>query len=291
MDDPSWGFAMSAPVDGFRLRYVRRAGGTPVVLLHGWPGCWWDQHRVLERLEDELDVVVPDLRGFGGSDRHEAEPRAAYSAAAQAASVLGLMDELGMDRVVLSGYDVGSRVAQAVARQAPERVAALVLSPPFPSYGHRPTTREAQREFWYQHFHRLALSEELLDGDVEAVRAYLGHFWHHWARDRDILAPAELDALARMYGRPGALRSSIAWYRAGAGSTSQPAVPELAPLAVPVIALCGTRDPLFPVAWNDALHLDFADVDVRVLEGVGHFTPLQAPDAVAGAVRDAATGP
>ena len=80
-DDPDWGFQMSAPVDDFRLRYVRRGSGAPVVLLHGWPGCWWDQHRVLELLDD-CDVIVPDLRGFGGSDRHDVDPAANYGAVA-----------------------------------------------------------------------------------------------------------------------------------------------------------------------------------------------------------------
>ena len=287
-DDPAWGFAMSAPVDGFRLRYVRRGSGAPVVLLHGWPGCWWDQHRVLELLEGEFDVVVPDLRGFGGSDRHDVEPRPAYGADGQAASVLGLLDELGIERAVVHGYDVGSRVAQALARRAPDRVAALVVAPPFASFGHRPTSREAQGEFWYQHFHRLGLAEELLDGRLEAVRAYLGHFWHHWGGDRDVLDPEGLDALARMYARPGALRASIAWYRAGAGSTSQPAVPEHPPLTLPVIALCGARDPLFSVAWTDALHLDFEDVDLRIVDDVAHFTPVEAPAVVADAIRAAA---
>jgi len=287
IDDVSWDFRRSAPVDGFRLRYVRRGSGPTVVLLHGWPGCWWDQHRVLERLEGEFEVIVPDLRGFGGSDRHDADPRTAYGADAQASSVLGLLDELGFERALVSGYDVGSRVAQAIARRAPERVAGLAISPPFPSFGHRPTGREAQPEFWYQHFHRLPLSHELIDGDLDAVRMYLGHFWRHWAGDRDILRPDQLDDLARVYARPGAFTASIAWYRAGAGATSQPAVPEHPPLELPVTALCATRDPLFAVDWTDHIHLDFADVDLRVVEA-GRFVPFEAPDEVARAVRDLA---
>jgi pimeloyl-ACP methyl ester carboxylesterase len=88
------------------------------------------------RLAGDVDLVAPDLRGFGASDRHDAAPDA-YAAAGQAASVLGLIDELALDRPVLVGYDVGSRVAQAVARQRPDAVRALVISPPLPGVGER----------------------------------------------------------------------------------------------------------------------------------------------------------
>src|SRR6266705_2520591 len=80
---------MSAATDGFRLAYDRagdragdQAGGGPsAVLLHGWPGDRRDYRRVVPLLAG-LDVVVPDLRGFGESDKHPAGPAAAYSAAA-----------------------------------------------------------------------------------------------------------------------------------------------------------------------------------------------------------------
>ena len=83
--------ARSAPVDGFRLAYDRHgsAGAPPVVLLHGWPGNRNDYRRVIPLLTDNADVVVPDLRGFGGSDKHAVDVRHFYSASAQAASVVG----------------------------------------------------------------------------------------------------------------------------------------------------------------------------------------------------------
>jgi pimeloyl-ACP methyl ester carboxylesterase len=102
--------ASSAQVDGFRLAYDRVGSGPAVVLLHGWPGSRRDYEDVVALLVGAFDVVVPDLRGFGESDRHDARP-AAYSADGQAASVLGLIDELRLDRPTLVGYDVGSRVA------------------------------------------------------------------------------------------------------------------------------------------------------------------------------------
>jgi hypothetical protein len=95
----------SAPVDGFSLAYDRSGTGEPVVLLHGWPGDRTD-YRVLGpalALASSCDVIVPDLRGFGESDKHPADPAEQYSPAAQARSVAGLVGELGLDRVLLAG--------------------------------------------------------------------------------------------------------------------------------------------------------------------------------------------
>jgi pimeloyl-ACP methyl ester carboxylesterase len=279
-------------VDGFGLAYDRVGSGPPVVALHGWPGSRRDYREVAARLGGAVDLVVPDLRGFGASDRHEAPPEA-YAAGGQAASVLGLIDELALDRPVLVGYDVGSRVAQTVARERPDAVGALVISPPLPGVGDRILTADAQREFWYQPFHRLALSTELIDGRRDAVASYLRHFWEHWSGPGWSPAPDELDALVDDYARPGAFAASIGWYRAGAGTLAA-ALAERTPgpedrLAVPTTVLWPTQDPLFPVAWSDRIDAFLAHARLRVLDGVGHFVPLQAPDEVADAIR-AATG-
>ena len=106
----------SLPVDGFQLAYDRSGSGAPVILLHGWPGDRADYRVLAPDLAGSCDVVVPDLRGFGESDKHPADPAEQYSAAAQARSVVGLIRELGLDRPVLAVYDIGSRIAQTVAR-------------------------------------------------------------------------------------------------------------------------------------------------------------------------------
>src|SRR6478672_3210305 len=136
----------SGPVDGFRLAFDRHgtARAPAVVLLHGWPGNRHDYRRVVPLLTEAADVIVPDLRGFGGSDKHAVDVRHFYSASAQAGSVVGLINELGLTGVVLTGYDVGSRVEQSVARMYPELARALVLSPPLPGVGNRVLTLQAQ---------------------------------------------------------------------------------------------------------------------------------------------------
>jgi pimeloyl-ACP methyl ester carboxylesterase len=281
----------TSPVDGFALAYERSGSGPPVVLLHGWPGGRADFRPVAARLADAADVVVPDLRGFGESDRHPVDPDEGYSGAAQARSVIGLLDDLELGPAVLAGYDIGSRIAQAVAQAVPDRVRALVVTPPAPGAGRRMLDPGPQAEFWYQHFHRLPLAEQLLDGRPDAVRTYLRHFWSHWSGPSFTPADDDLDRLAAAYGRPGAFTSSIGWYRAGPGISAR-ALAEQAPepadrLRVPVHVLWPGHDPLFPPEWADRLDEFFADVTLTRLPDVGHFVPLEAPEEFASAVRDA----
>jgi Glucose-6-phosphate dehydrogenase, C-terminal domain len=64
-DDPAWGHARVAGSGGVMLDYVRLGRGEPVLLLHGWPGFWYDWRRVVVPLSGIADVIAPDSRGFG----------------------------------------------------------------------------------------------------------------------------------------------------------------------------------------------------------------------------------
>jgi pimeloyl-ACP methyl ester carboxylesterase len=280
----------STPVDGFSLAYDRVGSGTPVVLLHGWPGDRTDYRDTVPLLADHADVVVPDFRGFGESDKHDRPPLEAYSREQQAGSVLALIEELGLDAPVIAGYDIGSRVAQVIAGSQPEAVRSLVLAPPLPGAGERVFDAEILPEFWYQTFHTLELPEQLIDGRPDAVRTYLSHFWAHWSGPGYELPDADLDHLVDVYSGPGAFTASIAWYRARAGTLSRarserPPAPEDR-LATRMTVLWPEHDPLFPQAWADRLGDFFNDVDLRLLDGVGHFVPLEAPRAFAEAILE-----
>ena len=284
----------SQPVDGFSLAYDRSGTGPAVVLLHGWPGNRTDFRLVAPLLHDVADVVVPDLRGFGESDRHAVDPDEGYAGSAQARSVTGLLDELGLGPVVLAGYDIGSRIAQTVAQVSPDRVRALVIAPPAPGTGRRALEPAAQAEFWYQHFHRLPLARELIDGSPDAVRSHLRHFWTHWSGPSFVPSEDDLERLTAAYAQPGAFTASIGWYRAGPGILAR-SLAERPPepvdrLGVPVHVLWPGHDPLFPPEWGDRLEEFFADVTVTPLPDAGHFVPLEEPEAFAAAVRAALDG-
>jgi pimeloyl-ACP methyl ester carboxylesterase len=278
-------------VDGFRTAYDDRPGGTgTVVLLHGWPGDRHDFRGVVAALDGRCRVVVPDLRGFGGTAGPPGAGPEEFAAAGQARSVVALVERLSSEPVVVSGYDVGSRVAQEIAATRPELVRSLVISPPLPGAGSRVLSAGAQEQFWYQAFHQLRLAEQLVDGERDAVRAYLEHFWTHWSGPGFVPDAAELDRLAADYARPGAFVASINWYRAGAGMVAR-SVAERAPgpadrIAAPTTVLWPEHDPLFPREWSDRVGEFFSDAEIRALDGVGHFTPLEAPAEFAAAIGE-----
>ena len=276
------------------LVHDRAGSGPPVLLLHGWPGDRTDFAEVARLLSDGgvAETVVPDLLGFGLSPAPEGT---LVGRDEQVRAVLGLMDALGLRSAVVAGYDVGSRVAQALAAAHPDRVDALVVAPPLPGAGRRVLDAEAQPEFWYQSFHRLPLATELVDGRAEAVRAYLTHFWTHWSGPDSTPQLERIDHLTARYAVPGAFTASISWYRSGSAMIARSLAerPPAERITTPTTVLWPEHDPLFPRAWSDRLDEWFADVRLRLLDGVGHFVPVEAPaafaDAVTAAIRGTAT--
>src|SRR4051794_35699650 len=246
----------------------------PPLLLHGWPGSTHDYDEVADSLREHADLLVPDLlREEGG-------------ATDRADRVFAQMAERGFERAIVVGYDVGSRVAQALARKRPQAVERLVLSPPLPGVGERVLSPHAQPEFWSQPSPQLAPADALTDGNEPAVRAYLGHFWHHWSGP-DWTVPADaFERLIARYAEPGAFTASISWYRAGAGTVAQAMAkrPPEARLDTPTTVLWGIHDPLFPTAWADRLNAPSPAATLHTLDRVGHFVPLEAPQAVVDAI-------
>ena len=281
-------------MDDFRLAYDDHPGdGVPIVLLHGWPGDRQDYRAVVPLLEGRR-VLVPDLRGFGDTtnpaDVDAAADATAYGVDGQAAEVIALVEAAVGGPVVLGGYDVGSRTAQGVAKARPDLVRGVVISPPVPGVGRRILGPDPQREFWYQAFHRLPLSERLLDGNRAAVRTYLEHFWTHWSGPDYAPEPAQLDRLADAYARPGAFVRSINWYRSGSAAVAR-ALAEQTPdpadrITPPTTILWPEHDPLFSRDWSDKVDDWFAAADLRFVDGIGHFVPLEAPEVFAAAIRE-----
>lgn len=289
-----WKLRRSDPIDGFHQAFIdcqpTSAGldAVTVLLLHGWPGDSRDYRHVLPLIDRSVRVVVPELRGFGESDRHPVDPDH-YGPDAQADAVVGLLDQLGIASVVAAGYDIGSRVAQTLAIRHPDRVGALAVCPPLPGAGARILQVETVGKFWYQFFHRSEVSVEILDGRRDAIEAYLRYLWETWSGPDCSLEEAEFAASVDRMARPGAFEASTNWYRAGEGwlaASQKGQVPDPADrVSVPLEVLWPDSDPLLPISWSDRLTDFFSDVNVTIAEGAGHFVPVESPQAFADCVH------
>ena len=131
MDHEAWSAAQAettVTVDGHDLSvayYDEGGDGETLVFLHGIPTWSFLWRRVAPAFEDGHRVIVPDLVGYGNSDRREGFDR---SIRAQEAMLEGLLDELGEESVTLVAHDIGGGVALRFAASQPERVDRLVIS-------------------------------------------------------------------------------------------------------------------------------------------------------------------
>src|SRR5579872_3209908 len=125
---------MRVDVGAVRIEYEVTGEGRPVVLLHGFPdsGRLW-RHQVPALAQAGFKVIVPDMRGYGRSDKPA--DVAAYTMDLLVGDVLAVMDAAGADRAHVVGHDWGAGVAWASALMAAERVDHLVAM----SVGHPAT--------------------------------------------------------------------------------------------------------------------------------------------------------
>ncbi len=89
-------------VAGVRFHVAEAGEGDPLVLLHGWPQNWWEWRRLIPLLSDRYRVICLDTRGSGWSDA----PKGGYDRETMARDVIGVLDQLGIDRFRMVGHDV-----------------------------------------------------------------------------------------------------------------------------------------------------------------------------------------
>ena len=111
-----------ADLGGTALHYVTAGtGGTPVLLVHGFPESWWAFHRVIPLLAERHRVVAVDLRGFGDS----AVADDTFTSAVAAEDLHRLVDALGLGPVHLLAQDVAGGTLLRLAAAHPEDLASV----------------------------------------------------------------------------------------------------------------------------------------------------------------------
>lgn len=113
----------TAPVNGIEMRYEIRGTGEDLVLLHGFTGCGRTWEPFVDALAKEYRLIIPDLRGHGGSTGSDGP----FTHRQSAADVLALLDRLGVKRVRAMGISTGGMTLLHAATRQPDRIEAMVL--------------------------------------------------------------------------------------------------------------------------------------------------------------------
>ena len=271
----------NAAVNGINLHYVREGSGVPLLLIHGWPGWWYEWHMNIKPLAAAgFDVIAPDMRGYAYSDKPDLPPEQAYTDAAFAEDILGLCDALALQKVRIVSHDFGAIWVQKFARMYPDRLEKLVLfDPPYPGIGARWFQLPHVFNTWYQLFHQMPWAEDLVGMTRDSIRLYVRHFLSAWSADPKLWTDEEIEHYVDAFAQPGAVRGGFNCYRAalrgGAYSAGGAATVDQ-----PTLVLWGDSDSIIPFAWSDNLAQTFPNHTLKKIEGAGHFMMREKPDVV-----------
>jgi pimeloyl-ACP methyl ester carboxylesterase len=292
---------------GIHLVHARAAApaGTalPLILSHGWPDSFWRYTKVIPLLTDPgahggdpadaFDVVVPDMPGYGYSDRPAGTPPDSIAVAGLWAE---LMSELGYRRFAAAGGDIGSGVSRYLALDHPDRVVAVHrMDAGLPVYfGDRADLAPEERDFldgaarWgadegaYAAMHRTKPQTAAvgLNDSPAGLLAWIVEKMRAWS-DRDAFTRDEILTNVTIYWLTGTIGSAMRMYRVnGAIPPAQHARRVEVPSGFSLYPADLVRPPR---AW-----LDRVANTVRVTEHPrgGHFAPFEQPHAYAEELRE-----
>lgn len=260
---------MRAYSDGVGIEYEVTGEGSPVVLLHGFPdsGRLW-RHQVAALAQAGFAVIVPDLRGYGRSDK-PAAPQA-YSMRLLVGDVLAVMDDAGVPRAHVVGHDWGAAIAWVLAARASAHVERLVTL----SVGHPATIRtrgyEQYEKSWYILLFLFAgVAEEWLSAN-------------HWTNFRKWARHPDSEQVIQDLEANGSLTPGLNYYRANVSPRSYVHPdPGLPPIQAPTMGVWSSGD----LALTEAQMIDSAagvagPWRYERLDGPGHWMQLEAPGEV-----------
>ena len=245
-------YASVRVANGVRLHYARQgpADGPAIVLLHGYSDSSLSFGRVMPLLPPEVRVIAPDLRGHGHSDR----PATGYRMADFAADVIAMMDILSIPDAVIVGHSMGSFVAQAVAERIPHRVTRLILL-------------ASAAKFENPGLHDLQQEVEALSDPVDA--AFVQTF-----QRSTVARPVPGSFMAAVIANSRRMPAHV-WKRVFKGMAEyRPVLPRP---RIRTLVLGGDCDGVFSVAEQTDLAAEFSNVDLRIIEGVGHALHWERP--------------
>jgi haloacetate dehalogenase len=263
--------------NGVRQNFIDAGEGAPVVLLHGFPETNYAWRHQIPVLGELYRLIVPDLRGYGETEK----PASGYDKRTMARDIAALLDTLGIEKVALVGHDRGARVATRFAKDFPDRVDRLVVMDNVPTrIVARDLDARIAKAYWFFLFHLIPdLPETLIAGKEEP---WLRWFFSDWTYDPAAISGEAFDTYVRAYRAPGAVRGAMADYRANAEDVAQDLADADVKITCPTMALWGANfgavGEMFdmPKVWGEMAE----NLRAVPIERCGHLPHEERPEVV-----------
>jgi proline iminopeptidase len=267
--------------DGRTLAYHRSGSGPTLVCHPGGPGFSSLYFGDLAGLDQELELVLLDPRGTGGSD-----PAGDYQIADYASDVEELREHLGLERMLLFGHSHGGVVAMEYAATHPDRVERLILASTLPRHGPEQEAAlqqaiEARKgEPWYEDgvaALQAELKGEFADGRelMELSRRMMPFYYADYGE-------REQRHVASLAGDSLCVDATKLWEKEiFEHFDMRPLLPSL---TMPTLVIMGDRDFITGPACGAELASAIPDAETVVLPDAGHMIFVEAPEQFRGAV-------
>ncbi len=258
-------------VNGTKIHYQIGGKGSPVVLIHGYAqtGHMWKP--ILSDLAKTHTVIVPDLRGAGGSDR----PDEGYDKKNMARDIHELVTGVTTEKAAVVGHDIGLMVAYAYAAQYPSDTSKVALMDAFlPGVGDWKNVW-LLRDLWHFHFH----GETAIALVKGRERIYFEHFWNDFAADRTkSVKEADRQLYTKSYAQPNGMRAGFQYFKNFEQDAQDFAEFSKTKLTQPMLVLTGEK--ASGTFLIDQAKLVANDVDGKVIAGSGHWLIDEKPEVV-----------
>jgi pimeloyl-ACP methyl ester carboxylesterase len=262
--------------NGVRFHCAESGAGPLVLLLHGFPECWYSWRKQLPALAAAgYRAVAPDMRGYNLTDK----PRHGYNIESLVDDVFALAAALGETRFQLVGHDWGAVVAWQAAWRRPDALRSLtIMNVPHPTAFAeyvRSSPSQMLKSSYMLLFQIPRLPEWVLTRNRAAA---IASAFRRSAKRPDTFSKAELDVYREAFLRPGAATCTLNYYRQ-AIRQGRRALPD-SPISVPTQVLWGVDDPVLKLDLNRDLAKWVTDLSFKPISDCGHWTQQEQPDVV-----------
>ena len=263
----------------------------PVILLHGFPESHRTWREVAPRLEHEFFLVMPDQRGFAGSDLPQDVDE--YRTDKLIDDIFALADALSLEQFALVGHDWGGAIAWGAALRGDPRLTRLaIVNAPHPVIFQKSLIENEDQRLASQYI--TAFRTPGFDKAVQAM-GFETFFAKTFERHTDItkIPEAERRQYIADWSQPGAFNAMLNWYRAAKVIVPAPGATVPLPdfllgafpsIKIPTLVIWGMRDSALLPIQLEGLGRLVDDLTIVHLTNAGHFAPWEAGNEVAAAL-------